>query len=86
MCVPVCMYVKCEHMCVLQHVLTHVYACWYPGRPEVCHPPELGLQAVVNCPSWVLGTELGSSWRAGHPLELLRATRLASPEKHGFHD
>ena len=45
-----------------------VYACKCacPQGPEVLSLLALGLQMVVSCLKWVLGTELKSSERAGH--------------------
>lgn len=41
------------------------YECWCLQRPErVQGPLELELEVVVNCPTWVLGNEFGSSGRA----------------------
>lgn len=37
----------------------------YRSQREVCDFLELELQAVVSCYMWVLGTDLGSSARAG---------------------
>lgn len=38
--------------------------CWRPWSPDISGPPDVELQEVVSCPSWVLGTELWSFIRA----------------------
>lgn len=40
----------------------------YQGQKRVLDPLELELQAVMSCPVWVLGTELGSLARAASNL------------------
>jgi hypothetical protein len=43
----------------------YAQACrFFTGQKRALVPLELNLQAVVSCPLWVLGTELGSPERA----------------------
>lgn len=48
--------------CILVSLCVHVCECRYQERQkEVLGTIELESQAIVNCPSWVLGTELRPS-------------------------
>lgn len=45
-----------------------VYLCAQRGQKRVLESLELELQGAVSCLTVTLGTELGSSGRAGHTL------------------
>lgn len=57
-----------NNLCVSAHA--HLSVCVphsyrYPAWPkEGVKPPETGVQVIVSCRPWVLGTKLKSSWRA----------------------
>lgn len=47
----------------------HRSACAHRVKGRVLDSLELELQEVVNCPVWVLGTELGLSAKVAHALK-----------------
>lgn len=58
-------YLMCMHVCAYMYVCALVIC---RNQERVSDPPELELQALVGCPIWVLGTELGSSTKAASTL------------------
>lgn len=48
-------------VCVSLDLCVYMSAVPCGGQKEESDPLELELQAVLSCPVWVLGTELGSS-------------------------
>jgi hypothetical protein len=49
------------HLCVC---VCHVYAGAHRAQNRVSAPLKMDLQAIVSCPTWLMGTEF-QSWGAG---------------------
>lgn len=52
-----------NYVSVCISVWVYVDECRCPWRQEASDAPELEFKVVVSCPTWVLGTELWTSFK-----------------------